>query len=236
MDQQKEPLISSEVPQYPFQHVGLDIFTFSGMEYLITVDYYSRFFEVDKLAISNSQQVISKLKMHFARYGIPEKITSDNGPQFSSEQFRTFAASWDINHVTSSPRYPQSNGMSEKAVQTAKRIMTKATESRTDPYIALLEYRNTPVDGAYTPVQLLMSRKTRSMVPALPSHLQPKIIAKPVFEKARDKAQARQQRAHNKTAKELKELSIGEKVWVKFDESSRWRKGVVEKNPLSATL
>ena len=229
MDQQKEPLISSEVPQYPFQHVGLDIFTFSGMEYLITVDYYSRFFEVDKLAISNSQQVISKLKMHFARYGIPEKITSDNGPQFSSEQFRTFAASWDINHVTSSPRYPQSNGMSEKAVQTAKRIMTKATESRTDPYIALLEYRNTPVDGAYTPVQLLMSRKTRSMVPALPSHLQPKIIAKPVFEKAREKAQARQQRAHNKNAKELKELSIGEKVWVKFDENSRWRKGVVEK-------
>jgi hypothetical protein len=184
---------------------------------------------VDKLAISNSQQVISKLKMHFARYSIPEKITSDNGPQFSSEQFQTFAASWDINHVTSSPRYPQSNGMSEKAVQTAKWIMTKATESQTDPYIALLEYRNTPVDGAYTPVQLLMSRKTRSMVPALPSHLQPKIIAKPVFEKAREKAQARQQRAHNKTAKELKELSIGEKVWVKFDENSRWRKGVVEK-------
>jgi hypothetical protein len=63
------------------------------------------------------------------------------------------------------------------------------------------------------------------MIPALPSQLEPKTITKHVFEKA----QARQQSVHNRNAKELKKLCPGEKVWVKFDESSRWHKGVVEK-------
>ena len=76
----RESMIASPIPTYPFEHVGTDILEFMGIKYLITVDYYSRFIEVDKLTTSTSQQVITKLKAHFARYGIPKTVTSDNDP------------------------------------------------------------------------------------------------------------------------------------------------------------
>ena len=66
-------------------------------------------------------------------------MVSDKTP-FGSKEFEDFARNWGFTLTTSSPRYPQSNGMREKAVQTLKRILKKAK----NPYIALLEYRNTP--------------------------------------------------------------------------------------------
>ena len=85
------------------------------------------------------------MKGLMARHGIPEHVFSDNGPQFSCAECAQFANTRGFVHSTSSPRYPQSNGLEEKAVQTAKRIVMKATASGRDPYIALLEYRTTPI-------------------------------------------------------------------------------------------
>ena len=98
-----------------------------------------------------------KMKGIMARHGIPEQVFSDNGPQFSCAEFAQFANTWGFVHSTSIPRYPQSNGLAEKDVQTVKRIVMKATASGRDPYIALLEYRTTPIsDCGKSPAQLLM--------------------------------------------------------------------------------
>ena len=78
------------------------------------------------------------------RYGIPDILVSDNGPQYTSDRFKKFEEDWNFEHVFSSPHYPQSNGKAENAVKTMKRPMTKATESGRDPWLPLLEYRNTP--------------------------------------------------------------------------------------------
>ena len=59
----------------------------------------------------------------FARWGICDKITTDNGPQFSSDEFNKFAEDYGFEHVTSSPGFPQSNGEAERAVQIAKKIL-----------------------------------------------------------------------------------------------------------------
>ncbi|XP_062381423.1 uncharacterized protein LOC134069477 [Sardina pilchardus] len=75
--------------------------------FLIIVDYYSRYFEMNKLTSCTSSTVITKCKASFARYGIPDTVVSDNGPCYSSTEFRLFADEWDFKHVTSSPRYPQ---------------------------------------------------------------------------------------------------------------------------------
>ena len=66
-------------------------------------------------SMADSRTVIEKLKMQFSRHGIPE-VMSDNGPQFNSTEFAKFASDWHFQHITSSPRIPQSNGKVEGAV------------------------------------------------------------------------------------------------------------------------
>ena len=82
------------------------------------VDYFSRYCEIGVLRKSTSQEVINHLKAIFARHGIPETVISDNGPQYSSAEFAKFAEDWGFTHITSSPKYPQSNGEAEHMVQT----------------------------------------------------------------------------------------------------------------------
>lgn len=67
-----------------------------------------------------ARRVIVHLKSILARHGIPETIMSDNMP-FNSCKFKEFAKSWDIN-----PTYAQSNGLSERMVQTIKQYIRKA--------------------------------------------------------------------------------------------------------------
>ena len=84
------------------------------------MDYFSRYVEVALLQSSQtSREVIRALKSIFARHGIPEMVRSDNGPQYDSAEFIKFAKDWSFHHVTSSPRFPQSNGAVERAIQTA---------------------------------------------------------------------------------------------------------------------
>ena len=104
--QQREPTISHPVPSRPWQILAVDLLELQGQDYLVTTDYYSNFFEVDKLVSKTSKEVIDKLKPHMARHGIPDKIVSDNGPQFSSQEFKKFKDLYEFDHVTSSPTYP----------------------------------------------------------------------------------------------------------------------------------
>ena len=168
--QPSEPLKPYPAPSRPWQRIGVDIFTFHGKNYLITVDFYSGWFEIDL------PTVISKLKMQMARYGIPDVDISDNGPQFDSKQFKTFQQKWQFEHVTSSPGYPQSNGGTERAVQIAKSLMKKAVEDGAYPYLSLLHYRNTPRDSILgSPAQRLMSRQTKTLLPTTEEILKPQV-------------------------------------------------------------
>ena len=157
--------------------VAVDLFECDGKNYLSLQDYYSRYIEVDRLYSTRASFIIMKMKGILARHGIPEQVFSDNGPQFSCTEFAQFANTWGFVHSTSSPRYPQSNGLAEKAVHTAKRTIMKATASSRHPYIALLEYRTTPIsDCGKLPAQLLMSRRLRSILPSTAASLQPDLV------------------------------------------------------------
>ena len=180
----KEPLISHDVPQGPYQKLGSDIFTFEGKNYLLTSCYYSRFFEIDFLPDMRAETVIQKLKVHMARNGICQLLITDNGPSYSCQAFADFARDWGFIHQTSSPFHPKSNGHSEVLVGLAKQLLRKAKDSKQDPYLLFLEYRNTPLECGFSPAQLLMSRRTRSVVPITDKLLQPRTVDPKIVQKA----------------------------------------------------
>ena len=86
--------------------------------YLVVVDYFSRYVELEKLTTTTSQDII-RPEVLFARHGIPEIVMWDSGPQYASKAFDDFASVYGFTHVTSSPRYAQANGMVEQAVQSS---------------------------------------------------------------------------------------------------------------------
>ena len=96
-------------------------------DYLITVDYYNNFYELDRLTKTTT---VIKLKNHFVRYGCPDRVTSDNGPQLVAEEFLTFANDCCFEHITSIPGNSKANGKAKSAVKTAKRLIRKAIEAR----------------------------------------------------------------------------------------------------------
>lgn len=149
--QQKEPLMTHKIPETPWTKVGQDLFTVGGENYLVTVDFYSDYFELDLLADTTTESVIKATKRHFARHGIANMVT-DNGPQYSSALFAKFAHEWELQHITSSPLHSQSNGKSELAVKIAKNLVKKAKQENKDLQMSLLEWRNTPDSNGLSPV------------------------------------------------------------------------------------
>ena len=109
--------------------VGADLCVIDSRELLVVCDYYSNYIEVSRLTRATSSSVIRVLKEIFARYGVPDTLVTDNGTQFASAEFAVFARTWSFDHVTSSPRYPQSNGKVENAVKTVKQLFTKCRQS-----------------------------------------------------------------------------------------------------------
>ncbi|XP_062508146.1 uncharacterized protein K02A2.6-like [Corticium candelabrum] len=133
MKQQKEPLQQHPVPPRPWVKLGADLFELDGQAFLITVDYYSNFAELDVLPKTTTGAVIRVRKAQSARHEIPNLLITDNGPQFVSAKFQEFARQWKFEHRTSSPAYPQSNGKSENAVKTVKRLIKCAKKAGSDP-------------------------------------------------------------------------------------------------------
>ncbi|XP_077486667.1 uncharacterized protein LOC144097947 [Amblyomma americanum] len=121
--------------------------------------------DVERLPDTSARSVVAALSAMFARYGIPIELCTDNGPQFSSQEFAAFAKEYDFAHVTSSPHYPQSNGLAEKGVQIVKRIMKKTQDARHDFWLGLLAYRSTPLIDGQSPGELLQGRRLRSNLP-----------------------------------------------------------------------
>lgn len=116
----RETLLTTSVPERPWQRVGTDLFFWEKNTYLLVVDYFSRYIEVAHLNVATANTVIAALRDVSSRQGIPETVMSDNGPQYSCALFKNFASKYGFTHITSSPGYLQANGEAERAVATVK--------------------------------------------------------------------------------------------------------------------
>ena len=217
----KEPLIPQDDGLGPWDKVASDIFEISGRQYLVTIDCYSNYIEVDYLSRITSAQVITVLKKHFARYGIPRILLTDAGAQLTSSDFRKFTKEWGIIHIESSPGHHSANGRAEAAVKVAKQLMIKAQRTKTDPYIALLELRNTPrEDTGLSPTEMLMGHKTRSIIPC---------VTKRETNESQGRIQRKQamQRSHDKKTCTLSKLCVNQSVYFEQREKERWILGKI---------
>ena len=166
----KEPMIPTKLPDYPWQKIGTDLLHLKGVTYILVVDYFSRYPEIQRLTNTTSHNIIQALKTTFARHGVPETVVSDSGPQYASQEFSSFAKKYDFAHITSSPLFPRSNGQAECTVQTVKKLLKEAT----DPQMALLVYRTTPLPCcSLSPAELLMGRRLRANIPVQPANSLP---------------------------------------------------------------
>ena len=93
-----------------------------GKMFLIVVDSHSKWLEVELMHSITSEATIEKLREMFARYGIPQQLVSDNGPQFTSQEFSDFTRANGIKHTLVAPYHPRSNGQAERFVQSFKQF------------------------------------------------------------------------------------------------------------------
>ncbi|VDI75827.1 Hypothetical predicted protein [Mytilus galloprovincialis] len=223
---QREPLIQHSDGQSPWAKIGMDLFEIKGRPYLVVIDYFSNFTEVDYLSKTTSSQVITILKKQFARFGIPKTIVSDNGPQFSSDEFRQFATKWGINHTVSSPNHPQGNGKAESAVKVIKNMIKKTLQDGRDQYEALLELRNTPTQKTgLSPTEIMFGRKIRSMIPSI--NTEQKVPNAKTTESRSTRKQS-VKKCYDKRAKNLPPLGSGDSVYFEHKQGQHWKLGKVK--------
>ena len=156
---------------------------------------------------------MNKIKKIFARHGIPKELYTDNGPEYTAQSFKRFAKEWDFKHITSSPHFPQSNGLVERAIQTVKKSLKKAHDGNEDPYLTLLILNTTPGSDGASPAMRLFNHQPRTTLPSLnltdtssPSPTIPKKVKK----------------AYDQHAKDLTNIEPGTVVRMRVQGEKRW--------------
>ena len=143
------------------------------MDFLIVAHVFSKYIIVRKLPSSTSTAFCIDLSMIVTELGLPHIIKSDNSPCYSPREFQQFLQHYSIQHQTSSPNHPRSNGFVERMVGVAKKLMDKAGKEGKPWISGLFDYRDTLQSGSIaSPLQLMTQCTPREKnLPQLPSAL-----------------------------------------------------------------
>ncbi|XP_034031452.1 uncharacterized protein K02A2.6-like [Thalassophryne amazonica] len=193
-----------------------------GHMFFVIVDAHSKWPEVILTDSTSSVKTIEVLRGLFSHYGVREVLVSDNGPQFTSEEFAHFLTSNGITHKRSAPLHPATNGLAERFVQTFKHSLkssrgTASVQQRLDAF--LLHYRNTPhATTKESPATLFLHRRLRTRLDLL----------KPNVSAVVDRAQEDQQR-HRGTHAKARTFEVGDPVLVRDYRKGeeKWMTGTV---------
>lgn len=218
-----EPLVRRAFPSEPWRQLALDLLgpLPSGHHLLVVIDYFSRYIEIEVLTRIDSSEIIKRLKVMWARFGIPHSITLDNGRQFTSEEFHNFAKTYNIQLLHTTPYWPQMNGEVERQNRSIlKRIKIShqsGREWRDDLTEYLLMYRATEhsVTGK-SPGELLFGRKMRDKLPEISQPLETVVDT---FEDVRDLDKINKEKGKEYTDRKRKakpnDIQLGETVVLK---------------------
>ena len=133
--------------------------------FLVVVDAYSKFFEIVPMTHATSTNTITALRHIFSYFGLPEHLVTDNGTQFTSDEFQKFLRENDILHTLTAPGHPATNGLAERYVGEFKDKLGKigdtgeSVQTKLDRF--LLTYTATPTTLGKSPSELLMKKQPR---------------------------------------------------------------------------
>ena len=162
----------SDVPSHTWHTLGTDLFYWNKIDYLVIGDYFSKYLIVRRLPNSSTHTVIKELGLVFSELGRPFILRSDNGPCYSSREFHNFLSFYQVDHITSSPHYPQSNGFAEALVGITKKLMEKSVKEGKPWNYGLLQYRTKPISSTLpSPLEMLTGRRPCSTLPQLSSSI-----------------------------------------------------------------
>ncbi|XP_038139940.1 uncharacterized protein K02A2.6-like [Cyprinodon tularosa] len=226
------PLHPWEWPETPWSRLHIDYAgPYLGKMFLIVVDAHSKWIDAYPTNTATSQVTIEKLRQCFSIHGLPQTIVSDNGTCFTSQEFATFLKQNGIQHKTSAPFHPASNGLAERAVQTFKQGIKKTKGDTLETKIArfLFNYRITPQSTTgLSPAEMLMSRRLRSTLDLLLPDVKSKIRKKQL-----------KQKEHHDIHSKWRSFAPGDDVYVRnYSYGPKWIPAVVDENtgPVSYTV
>ncbi|XP_055622409.1 uncharacterized protein K02A2.6-like [Toxorhynchites rutilus septentrionalis] len=214
-----EPMIRKQLPTRAWEQIAVDFLgpLPEGENLLVCVDYFSRYLEVIEMNDISTTSTIDELMIIFSRYGIPESLRADNGPQFSSDEFRNFCDEYGIRLVHSIPYWPQMNGEVEQQNRSILKRLRIAQELGKDwrrelrQYLLMCHAANHTTTGK-SPSELMFGRRMRTKLPTI-------LATSPEYDEVRDRDVVEKEKgrvyADEKRRARKSDIEVGDQVLAK---------------------
>ena len=223
---QQEPLKPTLLPERPWQHLHADFKGPIGKKYYLhtIIDQYSKYPVVDVCTSTSWEAMEPMLDNALSMFGHVETLTTDNGPPYSSNEFKKYSKRNGFHHRLCTPENPAANGFAEVFQKVLVKLVHTAVIEKKDPrkevQTYLRSYRAAPhKTTGKSPFELLFNRKMTTKLPQLPKKPEPKLDAE--VRQKHDEKKAKQKVANDnrKKAKE-KDIKVGDKILIQRKKSS----------------
>ena len=217
------PMVIRETPREVWQEVAMDFkgpIVGNGKSYYlhVVIDLLSRWPEVAVVSSTSFEKLHPTLERLWSRYGVPETVTTDNGPPYSSKDWEVYARQVGFQHKPCSPEHPEGNGVAERFMGVLVKTVHAAVAEKKDPKLELekrlMQYRNTvhPSTGK-APSEMMFHRKIRTRLPALIVPRETMVIQEARAKDQQERLKRKVKRDKRTTAKE-RMVKPGDKVLV----------------------
>ena len=155
-----QPMLPKDIPDGPWQDIVVDYMTHKGQEYLIICNAFSKYPFMYKVSSKSAQSLCTCLPELISQYGPPTSLSTDNGLPFALDELTEFLMCHHIQHHTSSPHLPRSNGFIERQVRTIKTALNTALQAKKSLETVLLDLRSTPIGPNMPSPQEILHNRT----------------------------------------------------------------------------
>ena len=223
-----EPMTMTKFPSQAWQHLSCDLLgpLPDGRSIIAVIDYYSRYFECAFLRSTTADRVIEFLDTVFARFGFPDSIRTDNGPQFVSDTFQQYLDDSGIKWISTTPLWPRANGEIERTNRTLLKTLKIAKMNNLDLASELrkflIAYRSTPhCSTGIAPYTLMFNRDMKTKLPALSSSDPDNTLAEQAAERDALRKLSSKLNADRKSGAAQNEIVVGDTVYLKQNKQNK---------------